>query len=170
MGTMEHFRDTVAAANRLIDAADFHGAVRLLREALADAEARPDLPSGAMVLNRIGRTYWGLGNAELAIRYHLRALDVFEGMEDVRGMAETYNYLGVVWARGGNPTEALRFKRKGLEAALRSGDPRELSRAYNNMGEDYRAEGRYAEAREQYRNSSSGWSVSVRPQTSHLWR
>ena len=153
MGTMEHFRDTVAAANRLIDAADFHGAVRLLREALADAEARQDLPSGAMVLNRIGRTYWGLGNAELAIRYHLRALDIFEGMEDVRGMAETYNYLGVVWARGGNPTEALRFKRKGLEAALRSGDPRELSRAYNNMGEDYRAEGRYAEAREQYRNS-----------------
>jgi tetratricopeptide (TPR) repeat protein len=127
-----------AAADRLIGAADFDGAVRFLTRVLLAAESSGDRKTEAAALNRIGRSYASLGNLELALRYHLGALGIFERLEDVRGLAETYNHMGTLWGTAGNGTEALSFKIKALDAARRVGDDRELSRAYNNIGEEYR--------------------------------
>ena len=153
MEFMGPFKDRLEVANRLIGEADFRSALRLLHGVLEDAEARGDDYATAVILNRLGRAYRGLGNPALSIQYHMKALDIFQRTEDHRGLADTYNSLGVAWSRGGDQAETVKFRLKGLEAAQRSGDLRELSRAYNNVGEIYREEGRHAEAREHYLRS-----------------
>jgi len=153
MEFMGPFKDRLEVANRLIGEADFRSALRLLHGVLEDAEARGDDYATAVILNRLGRAYRGLGNPALSIQYHMKALDIFQRMEDHRGLADTYNSLGVAWSRGGDRAETVKFRLKGLEAAQHSGDLRELSRAYNNVGEIYREEGRCAEAQEHYLRS-----------------
>lgn len=145
-----NLKEQLSEADRLIGIADFTGAVHLLDEVRSEAESCGDRETAAIALNRTGRTYSSLGNPELAIRYHLRALAIFENAEDARGLSETYNHIGTIWSEEGNRSEALRFKLQALEAARRSGDVKELSRAYNNIGEEYRLLSRNADAREQY--------------------
>ena len=139
-----------AAADRLIRAADFQGAIHLLHEILAESERERRPIDVAKAFNRIGRSHASLGNADLAIRYHLRALTIFEKAEDLRGLAETYNHIGSIWSEAENSSMAMQFKLKALDAAQRSEDLRELSRAYNNIGEEYRLSGRLDDARDHY--------------------
>ena len=153
MEAPQEVREQFVAVDRMIGAADFHGAIRLLHEVLAASEKHQRSSDAAMALNRIGRVYSSLGNPDLAIRYHLQSLALFEKTEDPRGLAETYNHIGIVWSEAENRPLAMQFKLKALDAARRSEDPRELSRAYNNIGEEYRLGGRYGDAREQYLRS-----------------
>jgi tetratricopeptide (TPR) repeat protein len=153
MAQIWHHWDDQAAARRYADSAiardenltaawDLLGRIHLREKRIADAlsawrKASSLDPLNAVLASNIGYALLLAGNLANARTYLERAVSI-DG-----SLAEAQNNLGIVLARIGDPEGALRhFMKVNAPAA-----------AYNNLGVVYLAEGRKAEAIQQFKRA-----------------
>ncbi|MFZ6010987.1 MAG: tetratricopeptide repeat-containing sensor histidine kinase [Bacteroidota bacterium] len=90
--------------------------------------------------NALGELYRKFGDLELALTYHLKALQCAEKLNnDIRPLADSYNNVGIVYDLLKQYTKAISYYKKAAEINTNA-DRRQFNLAsnYNNMGIVYK--------------------------------
>jgi CHAT domain-containing protein len=92
----------------------YREAMASLREAMAAAIAANDRGVQAGTLAGIGDVYMSQGNAELAVHYHQKAIEMFRELGNTPMMSMTLNNLGISYNLMGRRDRALDVYRENL--------------------------------------------------------
>ncbi|HEU4889057.1 MAG TPA: tetratricopeptide repeat protein, partial [Thermoanaerobaculia bacterium] len=92
----------------------YREAMATLREAIAAATADNDRTVHASALAGIGDVYMSQGNAELAVHYHQKAIEMFRELGNTAMVSMTLNNLGVSYSVMGRGDRALEVYRENL--------------------------------------------------------
>lgn len=124
--------------NRL-NSSDYRSAIEYFSEALALVQKDPNARPGDYV-NYISNL--GLANQELdlidqAIKYHLEALEIREGLKNKDGMAISCANLGVCYKLLGEFEEAIKYYDLAIAYAKEAGNKVLYHRTHDNLGSMY---------------------------------
>jgi len=92
----------------------YRQALATLNDAIAAAIAANDRAVHAGALGGIGDVYVSQGNAELAVHYHQKAIDMFRDLGNTPMMSMTLNNLGISYMLMGRSDRALEVYRENL--------------------------------------------------------
>jgi CHAT domain-containing protein len=121
-------------------------AITKYQKALRLVELAGDLQMKAVVLNKIGRAYFSLGDYQKALDYHSQALPLVRAAADHQAEAATLTYIGDGYRLTTENEKALEYlspavqrwqdiqDRRGEVGALNI-----LARVYHQMGDQYQA-------------------------------
>lgn len=109
--------------------------------------------SEAVVLNKLGILFYGLGNYEETLKYFFSVLNIHENSGDSASLASMYNNIGIVMVDLGRIEETLEYYKKSLEIKKLLGDTVMVANTLSNIGLVYDQLGRYKEAHENYKIS-----------------
>jgi len=135
--------------NALFGQGDVERARQELRDAIGELEPGPPSKARALLLNRLGWTYWRAGPTEEAVPIIELAIAEAQasGADDVLRWAK--HELGVTKAMLGHTNEGVALLEKSLELARASGDRELLLRCYINVPATREARGDRLEALEE---------------------
>jgi len=117
----------------LYDAGDVDGARRLLREGIADLEPGPPTSGRALLLNRLGWTYWRAGPLEEAEPILERAISEAKASSDAATVRWATHDLGITFGFLRRFDESIHLLEESYRQALESGDGALLLRCYINL-------------------------------------
>ena len=120
-------------------------AVRVFRQAIADAETVGELPALARACYGLDWALVELGTAAEAT-HSWRALEIYEQLGDFEHEATVLNYLGMFAYFDGRWDEAIELYRRAGEASERAGVPADAAYTDCNVGEILSDQGRLDEA------------------------
>ena len=120
-------------------------AVRVFRQAIADAEAVGELPALARACYGLDWALVELGTAAEPT-HSWRALEIYEQLGDFEHEATVLNYLGMFAYFDGRWDEAIGLYRRAGEASERAGVPADVAYTDCNVGEILSDQGRLDEA------------------------
>ena len=127
--------------NQLRNQGNTGRAERLLREALAHAEAAGDPSLQTMPLYQLGGVRWGQGDLAEAEVLWAKALEIAQRTGDERAMGYGYNGLGILAFCRGNSAEARTQLERSTQLFERLGMLAPLSIARVNLAELYLSTG-----------------------------
>ena len=134
-------------------------AVRLCRQAIAEAEAVRELPALARACYGLDWALRELGHPDEA-NYSWRALEIYEELGDPEHEHRVLNNLGMFAYFDGRWDDALTLYRRSRESGERAGTPADVAYTDCNIGEILSDQGRVNEAREHLERARRVWSGS----------
>ena len=103
-----------------------------------------------------GYVFAELGIFDLALDYHLKALEINRRLNDSLEMAVNYTNIGISYKLTGAYGKAIEAFNHALQIDERTGTENEIAVDYNNIGSVYHAWGRYEDALRFYRKA---WEI-----------
>ena len=152
-------RNRVAAERLLSEAEGFRAqetgeslrkAIQRYDEALPLLRAAEDKLAEAVTLNRMGTTYWYLGENQKALEQHRQALSLSRALADRKEEANTLHNFGVVYWRLGDSRKALEYYSQALTIFHARGDRLAEHQTLSAMGVAYERLGKPQEAIDYY--------------------
>ena len=108
-----------------------HQALRTLLKVLSTDESERDLPLLATTYGNIGLAYYELGDADVAIRWHLKAVAAAQTPTD---SARAYNNLGICYQKIKDWNRALRYHQRSLAICQQEGIEAGIAHNLGNLG------------------------------------
>lgn len=144
------------AGHDLLEASAYGEAISFLERALTllgDADNERKKRQAALLRNRAGSAYWGVGEYDRADQLFAESLVIAQGLDDKPGMAESMKGLGDVARRRGRYDEARTYFEACLTLCRESGDEISIAEALARVGVILRIQGDYVGARRHYLES-----------------
>ena len=117
----------------------------------------------AHAYNGLGIIDYAKGLLRRALRYHLRALAIYEDINDLNGRADTLINLALDHDDLGEWSLAIQRHEECLEVATRTGDIDSQAIARNNLGEVFLRQGEIAAAKSEFR-----WTIDARTKLGNI--
>ncbi|MBT3210232.1 MAG: tetratricopeptide repeat protein [Bacteroidetes bacterium] len=93
--------------------------------------------------NRIGTTYWAMGDYDKAVEYLYNSLEISEKLEYKKGISIALNNIANIFMEWGNMDEALKYHYKGLELSREMSDSMQITSDLNNIADIYSIQTNY---------------------------
>ncbi len=104
-------------------------------------------------LNRLGSTYYLLGNYHKAIDFQQQSLEIQREIGDRQGIAASLGNLGIAYKSLGEYHQAIDFQQQSLEIRREIGDRNGIAASLCNLGNAYKSLGNYPQAIDFYQQS-----------------
>lgn len=106
----------------------------------------------AIILNKIGVSYYFQGQYKQALKFQQKALALLNASQNLR-RGYILSAISYVYMRQGNYRAALDYHFKALEVRKKMNNPNELAKSYNSIGDFYQAQGNYLQAISYYQEA-----------------
>lgn len=103
--------------------------------------------------NLLGLSFDYLGNADSALFYYFRSIDVKKNIKDTDGIGSVYLNIGVLYAFQSDYKNAIRYYELALRQYRFSGNKKGVGAVWNNLGSIYRQQKKYMDAIESYQSA-----------------
>lgn len=107
----------------------------------------------AYMINRMGTSYYILGEYHQALDWYYRAFHINERIENQKGIAVGLNNVGVALTANGDDEKAIKRHLQSLEICYELNDSLNIARNYYNMGVSYSSLNQLAMAQEYFENA-----------------
>jgi CHAT domain-containing protein/Tfp pilus assembly protein PilF len=125
---------------------NFRQAIACWEQGLQLSEIRGARKLTATFASNLGLAHAGLGDAEAALPFYEKALNILHAVNDLKNVAITLNNMGAVCNDAGNYGKALDFYQQSLILRRQSGDRRGEANTLTNLGAIHAAVGDYKNA------------------------
>ena len=113
---------------------EHHQAMTYFQDMARYAWLLQDRGKSGAALNKIGRSYRGLGDYDESLRHFERALSIFRDGEDDRGIASTLDDIGMIYWVRGEQFQALEYYTAALQMRRTLEDRRSIALSLSHIG------------------------------------
>lgn len=134
---------------------DFEKSIFYGREGLKYAESKHLNVWIAACNIQLGATYYLNGNHDLALRYYLAAVTLFDSENDKKGAADVYVELSAILAKNNDRELAIEYLTNAVMLYIQSGDRNGEASCYSHIGDLYESKNNTDSALYWYRKSGA---------------